>query len=423
MTIRQRNIRSSAVASRHIALDTIVASDIASGSVDTDEIADGALAASAAGRLKVATSFFNAATVADKFAADSLDVANLVQLVADGAFAANAAARALIASGFFDASTVTDKFAAGAIGGTRLTSGTVGSDRLTNPQNWDPGVAGQSRLYVAANVADGETVTVGSDVYQFEQMDTDSTDDTAGGDFNNTTNPLTVVGFTTNYPNVSAVVGKLIRIQSEILRITAEVAGDVTFQRGASGTTNATHADALDVFHVANALTGTIMTGVNGVTPILFTPAIAADINTVGTANVRASSPTVGGTETLLVANADAPGGNLIGSAAAVATTETLLGGNNVWSDADTSLGRAAAARRTSFMQVVVDTVDVTAGGIAVVFPFTVSNFVFQVRSSAGLLKTVSDLVVGGGGGLITLDIDGATNVVNGDTVTFWATE
>lgn len=92
------------------------------GGVSTAAIDAGALGASAAGRAIMADSFFNAATVASKFAADSLSTANLEQLIADDAFAASAAIRALFATGLFDAATVDKLVATGAIGEDRLTA-------------------------------------------------------------------------------------------------------------------------------------------------------------------------------------------------------------------------------------------------------------------------------------------------------------
>lgn len=56
--------------------------------------------ADATGRSRMATDFFNAATLAAKFGTDSLTTANLQQLIQDGAFSAAAASRALFADRF-----------------------------------------------------------------------------------------------------------------------------------------------------------------------------------------------------------------------------------------------------------------------------------------------------------------------------------
>jgi hypothetical protein len=73
----------------------------ADSAVTTAKIAANALAASAAGRGKIQTGFFDAATVADKFAADSCTNAVLLQIIQDGAFAASTATRALFADALF----------------------------------------------------------------------------------------------------------------------------------------------------------------------------------------------------------------------------------------------------------------------------------------------------------------------------------
>ena len=72
----------------------------ADNAVTTAKIAAGALAASVAGRAKIAANYFDAATVLDKFATDSFTNAVLLQLIQNGAFVADAATRALFADGF-----------------------------------------------------------------------------------------------------------------------------------------------------------------------------------------------------------------------------------------------------------------------------------------------------------------------------------
>lgn len=72
-----------------------------SKAVTTGTPAAGALSADAAGRAIVAVDYFNAATVLDKFATDSLDAAEILKLIKDGAFAADAATRALFGDGIW----------------------------------------------------------------------------------------------------------------------------------------------------------------------------------------------------------------------------------------------------------------------------------------------------------------------------------
>lgn len=80
---------------------------------------------------------------------------------------------------------------------------------------------------------------------------------TANNDFNNTTNPLTIVGAVTSYPGTDPFgdplfkLNNYIRIHSEEMKVTAIVGNDVTLQRGTRGTTVATHANASDIRYVA----------------------------------------------------------------------------------------------------------------------------------------------------------------------------
>jgi hypothetical protein len=73
----------------------------ADNAVTTAKILAGAISADTAGRAKMATGYFLAATVLDKFGTDSFTAAVLLQLIQNGAFAADAATRALFAAGIF----------------------------------------------------------------------------------------------------------------------------------------------------------------------------------------------------------------------------------------------------------------------------------------------------------------------------------
>ncbi len=89
--------------------------------------------------------------------------------------------------------------------------------------------------------------------YESDPLSTDSTDDTAGGDFTNTTDPLTILAAT--YPAVAAKgVGGLIKVEDEIMRIT-EVGTDVTLARAQLGTVAASHADGTSIYTSAGSKT------------------------------------------------------------------------------------------------------------------------------------------------------------------------
>jgi hypothetical protein len=103
--------------------------------------------------------------------------------------------------------------------------------------------------------------------YDAETFATDSMDDTAGGTFNNTTDPITVVAAT--YPGMPTAVGTLIKIENEILRVDATGA-NLTLSRGALGTTPAAHANGVSIFitgvgdYAVNLATGIIYVLVDG---------------------------------------------------------------------------------------------------------------------------------------------------------------
>ena len=85
--------------------------------------------------------------------------------------------------------------------------------------------------------------------YDVDPLTTDTADNTAGGDFNVLTNPLSIVAAT--YPGVVATVGALIKVEDEIMKVSAVGGGNITLERGALGTTIAMHANALDIYETA----------------------------------------------------------------------------------------------------------------------------------------------------------------------------
>jgi hypothetical protein len=200
-----------------------------------------------------------------------------------------------------------------------------------------PARAATNTLLLANDVVSAETVTFGADVYEIEIVNTDSTDNTQGGDFVPLTNPLVVVDAVTNYPGVfTQVVGDLIRIGTEIMRITAKDAADLTFQRGVSATTIATHADAEDIF-IGDGIAGgsTVAVGlVATLTATVFAPALIDDIGTEGT---EPFSPSVGtGNNVVMTANTVGAAGN------GVVCSETLTGAGNHWEALETFNGQDA---------------------------------------------------------------------------------
>lgn len=99
--------------------------------------------------------------------------------LAAGALAASVAGRAKMATGFFDEATVDDKFALGAIDADRLKNLSItdaqikGTAAITvsklNGVMHESGTCEYGILRIAANVADVETVTIGGEVYEFDR--------------------------------------------------------------------------------------------------------------------------------------------------------------------------------------------------------------------------------------------------------------
>jgi hypothetical protein len=89
-----------------------------------------------------------------------------------------------------------------------------------------------------------------------------------------------------------------------------------------------------------------------------------------------------------------------------------------------TAGGAAAARNNTIMIQRTVTTQELLSGEIVVPLPFTPGAWMFQVRTSTGLVKAVTDLAtVTASPDLFKLNTDGATNAGNTDVLTVWASE
>jgi hypothetical protein len=283
----------------------------------------------------------------------------------------------------------------------------------------DAGAPMRNQLRVASNVVSAETVTIGADTHEIEIVNTDSTDDVANGDFNNTTNPLTVSGAVARYPNCPMAVGSLLRIQNEILRVTYNDGVDVTFQRAACGTTAATHANGQNMIIGDGVVAGNIALGlVTTLTPTVFTPALAANINDAGTVKVKA---TAASNNELLIESASAPGGAIVESDDALACSETLTGSNNVWANATMVDGKEKLARKVAMFTHTVTATEVAFDVLRLSLPFNPAGFIVQAYDANGVFKgTLSDAITVVGN-RIQYDFTGSTNLVATDKVTVFA--
>ncbi len=158
----------SSIDEQDIAPDTILESDIADGAITTDKLADGALSAAATGRAKIATDYFDAATVLDQFEAGSLTEANLTALIADDQFT-EALVLALFAAGSLTEANLTaliadDQFTL-TLMNSLMTAGALADDRLVSSIVKEPGHIAQGVLDFAAVATPAVTVTIGAVTY------------------------------------------------------------------------------------------------------------------------------------------------------------------------------------------------------------------------------------------------------------------
>lgn len=238
----------------------------------------------------------------------------------------------------------------------------------------DPGRCAVNVLRVASDVVGATDVVVGADEYEIEIVNTDSTDDTDNGDFDNVDSPLTVVDAVTSYPGCTFAVGTLIRIENEILRVSAVEGDDVTFLRAQSATTAAAHADASDIF-IGNGVTaGAIAVGlVTTLTPTAYTAALVADANEHGTEAVTWVAISVN--EVLIVADA-------VG-AVVLACTESLGGANNAWAAAAMYGGAAPATKKLVAQTRVPNATEVALGNMHFQFDAAPTVLAVEVRVTA----------------------------------------
>lgn len=275
-------------------------------------------------------------------------------------------------------------------------------------------------LRVAVDVVAAQTVVIGPDTYRVAVVNTDSTKDTSGGEFNNTKAELHNVTMEAH----GRVIGDLIRVESEIMVVTGVPrANALHLKRGVSGTTIAAHADALDIFVEAAGGGGGIGVGlVTTLTPTAFVAALVPDINNRGSAAVVAAAMAAAGP--VLVTAAKSRGGPVaVGSeGVAYATTETLAGAGNAWDAA--TLGGGSDAFIPAMISIVPTAAQVTEGKIYIPTPFVspqvVGAFVFTTTTRAYVAWAGAVTILGN---VIILDNAGGVDWAATDTILLWVKE
>jgi hypothetical protein len=296
-----------------------------------------------------------------------------------------------------------------------LLNGLTATAGVLNTTEYSPGVKASAVLRVDGDVADGEEVEIGADTYQVEVVATDSTDDTAGGSWDNTTNPLTVDLAGAGYANVRGAigVGDLIRVESEIMRCTDIDGTEHTFQRGASGTTNATHANGQDILLSAApfgpaAPPAEILVGLGAaVTPAAFSPAITADVNSEGTEAITAQ--VISNNQVLVFA--DVPGVNV------TALAESLMTADNVWDTAALRGGINPGLRRCVVVERVPNAVEAALDRVLIPVDFAPTAAIVQIRVTATGEPVAWD------GNTILRTVEQRVDLINSGIVDFAATD
>jgi len=271
-------------------------------------------------------------------------------------------------------------------------------------------------LRIAADVVAEETITVGDDVYRVAVVDTDSTQNTSGGQLNNT-NPI--VGPVT-IPAHGLIGGDVIRVESEFMLVTNRLnANQVTLKRGISNSTIAAHADGIDIFTEAvKGAGGIAVCMTTTLTPTVFTPRFVADVNARGR-----NYPPYGAIQidvnTVVFYNAVSQGGDAAVDATAVAVAEDMSGSGNAWDDA-TFVGGDVATNRLVVTRVPI-AAEVTKGLLHIVFPFTPTIDKINVQTTATGAVVAWDGNAAVDGKLLTLDNTGNTDWATTDTITVFA--
>ena len=153
-------------------------------------------------------------------------------------------------------------------------------------------------------------------------------------------------------------------------------------------------------------------------TPAEVTNALIAAINASGTENVLAIDIDA---NTILLVSADTPGGSVVGSGSAIATTETLAGSGNAW-DAATMVAGANSGH-VVMQSRVPSAAEVTDGSMQFAFPFTVGHVHAEVRVTATGVVVAWVGALTKTGNVVALGNGGAVDWAATDTVTVVASE
>ncbi len=200
-------------------------------------------------------------------------------------------------------------------------------------------------LRSTADVVNGDTITIGTNVFEIDVINTDLTENTVGAldDGSGGLSEVTMGGVH------SRDAGDLFRVENEIMKIVRVLSTTVVVAaRGRCGTTAATHVTDSDVYvsdaaPAANTPVGVVAT----LTPTVWTAALVQEINNAKAGDERptAKASTLYGTIIASIYAVDEVHIKALTAAVlALATTETFNQAANDWS-AVTMVGGQAVAR------------------------------------------------------------------------------
>ena len=273
--------------------------------------------------------------------------------------------------------------------------------------NHVPGLPAMGILEIGASVTAEDTFTIGQETLRIAVVNTDSGEDLA--DDLAADRAADYVPFTDH----GLLGGDLIRVNNEIMRVTAPLAHGVIVKRAACGTTLAAHDAEDDIFTEATPGAGGIAVGVvTTLTPTAVTPRIVASFNEETRQNYAAIEVSVNRADFITTLR---PG--VASEPAASADDATLAddaaSGSNAWESATLINGRTAGVQMTVIRPTT--SADVTNAVVRVYFPFVpIVEFVeLYTESSRDRKAWDGDATVDGN--CVILDNTGTTDFANGD--------
>jgi len=270
-------------------------------------------------------------------------------------------------------------------------------------------------LRMAANVVDQEIITLGTDVFEFNVVATDTTHnigEVVAGEMATgvVANTLTLV----NAKATSIAVGDVLLCQAEYMLVTGKSIGAantaLTVRRGYAGSTAATHANAQQLDEaVQSVAAGRIAVPITGtLTPTAVTPLLVKAVNAEGSAAQGVTATQISVNSVVLSRAADGT---------QTTCSEGMTGGNNVI-DAKFRGGVQPGKSTMSVVSRVPTATEVTLGTMSFVFPFSVTTAqVYAVTTSTGATIAINGAIARSGA-VVTINNAGDTDWAVTSTVT-----